>query len=140
MFTACFFWSVFSCIQTEYGELWIKSQHSVQISENTDQKKLRIWAIFTQWLFKEIHSDKIWLNQLFLKSIYTQINFSNKYSSMMFCLAFYIPHSIWCNTGSIVWKRSVSNRSTSNLKWCPSFSKRFSFYRKLVSKLTYWKQ
>ena len=61
MFIACFFWSVFSCIQTEYGELWIKSQHSVQISENTDQKKLHIWAIFTQWLFKEIHSDKIWI-------------------------------------------------------------------------------
>ena len=32
-----FFWSVFSCIRT------------VRIKENTDQKKLRIWTLFTQW-------------------------------------------------------------------------------------------
>ena len=30
-----FFWSVFSCIRTEYGR---KSPYSVQIQENTDQK------------------------------------------------------------------------------------------------------
>ena len=34
-----FFWSVFSRIRTEYGE----------IRENTDQKKPRIWTLFTQW-------------------------------------------------------------------------------------------
>ena len=33
-----FFWPVFSRIRTEYGE----------IRENTDQKKLRIWKLFTQ--------------------------------------------------------------------------------------------
>ena len=43
-----FFWSVFSRIRTEYGELWKKSPYSVQIRENTDQKKLRIWTLFTQ--------------------------------------------------------------------------------------------
>ena len=32
-----FFWSVFSC----------KSPYSVWIKENTDQKKLRIWTVFT---------------------------------------------------------------------------------------------
>ena len=37
-----FFWSVFSCIRTEYGDL-------LRIQKNTDQKKLRIWTLFTQW-------------------------------------------------------------------------------------------
>ena len=37
-----FFWSVFSRIRTEYGEI------IVQMQENTDQKKLRIWTLFTQ--------------------------------------------------------------------------------------------
>ena len=43
-----FFWSVFFCIRTEYGDLRSKSPYSVRIQENTDQKKLRIWALFTQ--------------------------------------------------------------------------------------------
>ena len=43
-----FFLVVFSCIQTEYGDLWGKTQYSVRIQENTDQKKLRIWTVFTQ--------------------------------------------------------------------------------------------
>ena len=37
-----FFWSVFSCIQTEYG--YFRTQ------ENTDLRKLLIWTLFTQWL------------------------------------------------------------------------------------------
>ena len=36
-----FFWSVFSRIRTEYGEI-------LQMRQNTDQKKLRIWTLFTQ--------------------------------------------------------------------------------------------
>ena len=43
-----FFWSVFSRVQTEYGDLWNKYPYSVQIRENKDQKKLRIWKLFTQ--------------------------------------------------------------------------------------------
>ena len=43
-----FFWSVFPCIRTEYGDLRSKSPYSVRIQENTDQKKLRIWTLFTQ--------------------------------------------------------------------------------------------
>ena len=39
-----FFWSVFSSIWTEYGDLR-KPPYSVQIRENTDQKKIRIWTI-----------------------------------------------------------------------------------------------
>ena len=45
-----FFWSVFSCIQNEFGDLLRKSAYSVRIQENTNQKKLRIWTLFTQWI------------------------------------------------------------------------------------------
>ena len=37
-----FFWSLFSCIRTEYGELLRKSLYWVQIQENTGQKQLHI--------------------------------------------------------------------------------------------------
>ena len=43
-----FFWSVFSRIRTEYGDLRFKSTYSVRIQENTDQKKLRIWKLIMQ--------------------------------------------------------------------------------------------
>ena len=43
-----FSWSVFSYIRTEYGDLRSKSSYSVQIRENTDQKNLHIWTLFTQ--------------------------------------------------------------------------------------------
>ena len=43
-----FLWFVFFRIRTEYGDLRSKSLYSVQIRENTDQKKLRIWTLFTQ--------------------------------------------------------------------------------------------
>ena len=33
-----FFWSLFSWIQTVYGDLRSNSPHSVQLQENTDQK------------------------------------------------------------------------------------------------------
>ena len=48
-----FFWSVFSRIRTEYGEIRNISPYSVRMWENTDQKKLCIWTLFTQW--------KLWL-------------------------------------------------------------------------------
>ena len=44
-----FFWSVFSRIRTVYGEIRSVSPYSVQMRENTDQKKLCIWTLFTQW-------------------------------------------------------------------------------------------
>ena len=37
-----FFWSVFSRIWTEYGDLLRKSPYSVQLCENTDQKNSEI--------------------------------------------------------------------------------------------------
>ena len=46
--TQSFFWSVFSFIRTEYGHLRTKSPYSLRMQEITDQKKLRIWTLFTQ--------------------------------------------------------------------------------------------
>ena len=37
-----FFWCVFSCIRTKYGDLLSKSPYSDRMQENADQKKLRI--------------------------------------------------------------------------------------------------
>ena len=49
-----FFWSVFSCVRTGYGDLILESPYSVWIQKNTDQKKLRIWTFFTQYLLSWI--------------------------------------------------------------------------------------
>ena len=43
-----FFFSTFSRILTEYGDLLRKSLYWVRLRENTDQKKLCIWTLFTQ--------------------------------------------------------------------------------------------
>ena len=45
-----FFLSVFSRIDTEYEE----KAHSVRMGENTDQKKLHIWTLFSQCLNKPL--------------------------------------------------------------------------------------
>ena len=42
------FWSVFSLIRTEYREILRISPYSVRMRENTDQKILRIWTLFTE--------------------------------------------------------------------------------------------
>ena len=55
-----FFWSVLSCIRIEYGDLLCKSPHSVRIQKNTDQKKLRIWTLFTLWYYLCIKKTFRW--------------------------------------------------------------------------------
>ena len=46
-----FFWSIFSSIRTEYGEILRISPYSIQILEDTDQKILRIRTLFRHcWL------------------------------------------------------------------------------------------
>ena len=44
------FWSVFSCIRTEYGDLFRKSPYLVRIQENVDQKNFRIWTLVRKWV------------------------------------------------------------------------------------------
>ena len=56
-----FFCSVFPRIRTEYGEILRISPYSVRIRKNTDQKKLRIWTYFTQWIiFKKLFVVDAW--------------------------------------------------------------------------------
>ena len=43
-----FFWSAFSRIRTEYGNLLCKSPYSVLMWENADQKKSKYGYLFTQ--------------------------------------------------------------------------------------------
>ena len=52
--TRSFFWSLFYCIRTEYGDLQRKCRYSVWMQENTDQKKLHIWTLVRQCLLKVI--------------------------------------------------------------------------------------
>ena len=43
-----FFWSLFFRIRTEYRKIPRISPYSIPMRKNTDQKKLRIWTLFTQ--------------------------------------------------------------------------------------------
>ena len=52
-----FFWSAFSCIQTEYGELLRKSPYSVRIQENTGQKN-SVFGHFSRSVFVNINSTQ----------------------------------------------------------------------------------
>ena len=47
-----FFWSVSSHIKTEYGEILRFSPSSVWMWENTDQRKIRIWTLFTRFYLR----------------------------------------------------------------------------------------
>ena len=40
----------------------------VRIQENTDQKKLRVWTLFTHWLTLQLHSGKIFSTTRHLKT------------------------------------------------------------------------
>ena len=48
------FWSMFSRIRTEYGEILRISPYSVRMRKDTDQKKIRIWILFTQWCLQPV--------------------------------------------------------------------------------------
>ena len=47
----CFIWlkTGNNLYYRDYLDLGSKSPYSVRVRENTDQKKLRIWALFRQW-------------------------------------------------------------------------------------------
>ena len=62
-----FLWSVFSRIRTEYGYLLRKFPYSVRMRENTDQKKLRICALFTQLISLRLCSTAILKNTYFCR-------------------------------------------------------------------------
>ena len=53
-----FFWSIFSRTRTVYGMILRISPYSVRMRENKDQKKLRIWILFTQWMAVRVTEKK----------------------------------------------------------------------------------
>ena len=62
------FWSVFSLIRTEYGEILRISLHSIRMRENMDQKPLRIWTLFKQckYYVSENSLELLVLNVLYI--------------------------------------------------------------------------
>ena len=70
-----FFWFVFSCMQTEYGNLRSKSPYSVQIQENTDQKKLRIWTLFKIQILQDSNYKSSFINKVNKKSLSAESQF-----------------------------------------------------------------
>ena len=48
-----FFWSVFSRIRNEYGDLLREPPYSVRIKENTDLKNVHTWTLFIQSYIKD---------------------------------------------------------------------------------------
>ena len=78
-----FFWSVFSRIRTEYGEMRSISPYSVWMRENTDQKKLRIWTLFTQCLTAINHG---------------KINFISNWKPTIYCQSFLLLYDTLSKT------------------------------------------
>ena len=58
-----YFWSVFSGIWTEYGDIRIRSPYSVRMRENTDQKQLVFWHFSWSALLCLINPNFIQKNQ-----------------------------------------------------------------------------
>ena len=98
-----FFWTVFSCIRTEYGDLRSKSPHSIRIQENRNQKKLRvdfhfifenrwqisyIWYVFEAVLFHNRYISKKQVNT-FSDNLWCYITFYNSFSERNFRIFFF---------------------------------------------------
>ena len=64
-----FFWSVFYRIWTKYGERRSIPPYSVRIWENKDQKKKRIWTLFTQCVIYKIKPKENMKQEFRLKKI-----------------------------------------------------------------------
>ena len=72
-----FFWSAFSCIRTEYGDLRSKSPYAARIKGNTYQKKICIWTHFTQCTIVSVWPVRDWwLFILFRGLVYDNTNVS----------------------------------------------------------------
>ena len=78
-----FFWSVFSCIQTEYRETLPVFPYSVRMRKNTNQKKLRIWTLFPQWRYR---SEAAVLQMIFKVGVLNNLaTFAGKHLCFQVC-------------------------------------------------------
>ena len=89
-------------IWTEYREIRRISPYSVRIRENTYQKKLRIWTLFTQWL-RMLYTFFFALNTYIILLTFIQfilIQFiikqnSNKVIEVNVCLVWQLSIHFW---------------------------------------------
>ena len=103
--TRSFFWSVFSRIRTEYENLHSKYPYSVRIRENTDQKKLRIWTLSTQW---DILAKSSILN-IWQGPTYAPAYVITKFSVMIISTI---------GISELIFKTSIDNRHDSTISIC----------------------
>ena len=121
----------------------------VQIRENTDQEKLRIWTLFTEWKFK--YTEKVWIlkfskvyiqKPVFLRGINNLNWFLKKFffetDRCLLCVRFVLLF-LWVSISFIDWPVCVKllcpYLRLNELKICNlSFQIRLSFPRKLMSK------
>ena len=70
-----FFWSVFSRIRTEYGEIRSISSYSVRIRENTDQKKLCICTLSLQCKLWYLRESRVGFSESLFKLLQNSVIF-----------------------------------------------------------------
>ena len=83
------FWSVFSRIWTEHRKIRSIFPYSVRMRENTDQKKVRVWILFTQRQliqFTETLHSKLYLFEAQKRENWPEISkvMTTKYFSNLF--------------------------------------------------------
>ena len=96
--------SVFSRIWTEYEEMLRISPYSVRMRENTNQKLLHIWTLFTQC----ICSKKHWMNKSLCRKQWPHLHTDSQ------CRYTWQPHTLrlWLFND---WKFPIWDRTTSLL-------------------------
>ena len=108
-----YFWSVFSCIRVEYGDLRSKSPYSIRIQENADRKNLRIWTLFTQCVSLIILYHYLCLvNSPFPYWISTCLE--KNPSAKLF---FFLKSSHFCAITSISWRIYLQTRLVYNFRF-----------------------
>ena len=101
------FWSVFSRIRTEYGEILRISLYSVRMRENTDQN-MEIQFLWLMWIdldccrFFKSTEDKL---LIILIAISWTIVFEKKNTGKIVCLTMEIFISPWSYIGPVIWNR-----------------------------------
>ena len=76
-----FFWSVFLCICTEYGNVKIKPPYSLQIQKKLDQKKIHNWTLFV---------DNLATVQEFVVNLFSK-EYQMNVMQMSFKIRFFVP-------------------------------------------------
>ena len=88
-----FFWFAFSRIRTHYIEILRICPYSVQMRENTDKKKLRIWTLLRHWVFLRGVESRLLLKKTSFRDILVIITYI-KYKILKGIMIKYRPSDI----------------------------------------------